>query len=63
MELLPAVAVAIGLLVAARGVYRGVMKRCWACNQRLAKWTRVCTHCGRRSERTKTPPPSVASRR
>ncbi|HET9208066.1 MAG TPA: hypothetical protein VFO28_17630 [Burkholderiaceae bacterium] len=63
MELLPAVAVAIGLLVAARGVYRGVMKRCWACNQRLAKWNRICTHCGRRSDRAKAPPSSATRRR
>jgi rRNA maturation endonuclease Nob1 len=63
MELLPAVAVALGLLVAVRGVYRGVTKRCWACEQRLAKWTHVCTHCGRRSERGKASTRSTARRR
>lgn len=56
MELLPAVAVAVGLLVAARGIYRTITKRCWACNQRLARWTSVCTHCGRRAERGRKPP-------
>jgi hypothetical protein len=63
MELLPAVAVAIGLLMAARVVYRGVTKRCWACNYRLARWTRLCTHCGRRSARAKAPPGSAAAKR
>jgi len=63
MELLPAVAVAIGLLVTVRGVYRGVTKRCWACDQRLARWTHVCTHCGRRSERGRTSPRASVGRR
>ena len=63
MELLPAVAVAIGLLLGVRSIYRGVTKRCWACEQRLARWTTVCPHCGRHSERGKKPPTAASGPR
>jgi hypothetical protein len=35
-------------LIAGIGVYRLMTKSCWACDERLGRWTIVCTHCGRR---------------
>ena len=53
MEVLRDAAAVVALVVAGWFGYRLFTKSCWACEQRLTKWTKVCHHCGRR-ERIKS---------
>lgn len=53
MEVLRDVAAVVGLFVAGWFGYRLFTKSCWACEQTLTKWAKVCHHCGRR-ERVKS---------
>jgi rRNA maturation endonuclease Nob1 len=55
MELLRDAAAAVALFVTGWFGYRVLTKSCWACDQRLHKWAKVCHHCGR-AERTKRSP-------
>jgi hypothetical protein len=47
MGLLRDAAAVVVLFVAGWFAYRVLTKSCWACNQRLHKWAKVCHHCGR----------------